>query len=120
MRGRPAARWASHNGLDIVVEQADAAASGDENKLWLLFQPALNTLAFAGFSGIYIDRHGFKDEAASITSHLQTMLGEPPLMSKDQRFVFFNLSPLQQALRAKYTPEQREAMQRKALALPRH
>jgi phosphoglycerol transferase len=120
MKGRPEALWVDYNGLDIVVEQTAAASSGEERKLWLLFQPALDTLAFAGFSGIYIDRHGFHDNGTSITSHLQTAVGRPPLTSEDQRFEFFNLVDFQQALRAKYTPEQWEAKRRKALALPHY
>jgi phosphoglycerol transferase len=118
MRGRPEALWAERNGLDIGAEQADPGAEGNRT-INVQFPPqALNTLAFAGFSGIYVDRYGFWDRGGSITSQLQSLLGEAPIVSKDRRLAFFNLSAFAQALRAKYTPEQWEAERRKVLALP--
>jgi hypothetical protein len=118
MRGRPEALWAERNGLDIGAEQADPGAEGNRTINVQLPPQALNTLAFAGFSGIYVDRYGFWDRGGSITSQLQSLLGETPIVSKDRRLAFFNLSAFAQALRAKYTPEQWEAERRKVLALP--
>jgi hypothetical protein len=118
MRGRPEALWAERNGLDIGAEQADVGAEGNRRIDVQLPPQALNALAFAGFSGIYVDRYGFWDRGGSITSQLQSLLGEAPIVSKDRRLAFFNLSAFAQALRAKYTPEQWEAERRKVLALP--
>ena len=118
MRGRPEALWAERNGLDLGAEEADVGAKGDR-KIDLQLPPqALNALAFAGFSGIYVDRYGFADRGGSITSQLQSLLGKAPIVNKNRRLAFFNLSAFAQALRAKYTAEQWEAKRRKALELP--
>jgi len=118
MKGRPEALWAERNGLEIGAEQA-APGAGNRLRIDLQLPPqALDVLAFAGFSGIYIDRLGFVDRGVSIISQLQTKLGEAPVVSEDRRFAFFNLSAFAQALRAKYTPEQWEAERRRVLELP--
>jgi len=118
MRGRPEALWAERNGLDIGADQADAGSKGERRINLQLPPQALNTLAFAGFSGIYIDRQGFWDLGVSIISQLQSLLGETPIVSQNRRLAFFNLSAFAQALRAKYTPEQWEAERRRVLELP--
>ena len=118
MRGRPEALWAERNGLDIGAEQADAGSKGKRRINLQLPPQALNALAFAGFSGIYIDRQGFWDLGVSISSQLQSLLGETPIVSQNRRLAFFNLTAFAQALRTKYTPEQWEAERRRVLELP--
>ena len=117
MRGRPDALWEAHHGLDIGELPPDLRRDDVRTKQQQFPPEALNTLVFAGFSGIYIDRNGFWDKAAMITSQFQTLLGEQPLLSKDRRLEFFNLTSFAASLRAKYTAEQWEAEQRTALAL---
>ncbi|HXN86136.1 MAG TPA: hypothetical protein VN867_08695 [Candidatus Binataceae bacterium] len=119
MTGRLCALWAAHHGLDIGEQQAETGPDGVRTLHIQAFPlETLNTLVFAGFSGIYVDRHGFWDRGATITSQLKTLLGEQPLLSKDHRLEFFNLTSFAAGLRAKYTPEQWEAERRTALALP--
>jgi hypothetical protein len=118
MKGRPEAHWEQRNGLDIGNEPAVVGPEGVRTIHEQFPAEALNTLVFAGFNGIYIDRYGFADRGSMITSQLQALLREPPLLSKDHRLEFFDLTPFATALRAKYTSEQWEAETRKALALP--
>ena len=118
MRGRPEALWGERIGLEIDPLHAEVP-SGSRRRLEMgRFSQVIETVASAGFSGIYIDRNGFWDRGASMVSQLQSLLGEAPIESKDRRLAFFNLSAFAQALRAQYTPEQWEAERREALELP--
>jgi phosphoglycerol transferase len=64
---------------------------------WLRYTAALppdqlvETLAWAGFSGIYIGRNGFTDGGRRIEMALGAVLGGVPLVSPDERLVFYNL-----------------------------
>jgi phosphoglycerol transferase len=52
--------------------------------------PALvRDVAAAGFAGIYVDRFGYEDQAASLESELAAALGTSPLVSEDGRLAFF-------------------------------
>lgn len=117
MRGRPEARWPERNGLDLGAETIAVGTGGKRRAVLQLPPQALDALVFAGFSGIYFDRHGFWDLGFSLVSQLQTLLGEAPIESRDGRFAFFNLSAFAQAMRAKYTPEQWDAQHRRVLGL---
>lgn len=66
-------------------------------------------LAFAGFSGIYVDRFGYEDNAASMELELSRILQTPPLNSPDGRLLFFNLSDYGRSLREKYPDSEWEA-----------
>jgi hypothetical protein len=118
MKGRPEALWEQRNGLDIGNEPVIVGPEGVRTIHEQFPAEALNTLVFAGFNGIYIDRYGFADRGSMITSQLQALLGEPPLLSKDRRLEFFNLTSFAAALRAKYTAEQWETERRRTLTLP--
>ena len=119
MTGRPDALWEARNGLDIGEQEAETGPDGVRTlHIQILPPEALNTLVVAGFKGIYIDRNGFLDRGAAITSQLRTLLAEQPLRSKNHRLEFFNLTSFATALNAKYTAEQWEAARRAALALP--
>jgi phosphoglycerol transferase len=58
-----------------------------EDDLWQRQTAALpadqlaETLGFAGFGGIYLDRHGYEDNGAAIESELSTALGNDALSS---------------------------------------
>jgi phosphoglycerol transferase len=118
MRGRPEALWPERNGLDVGTVKAAADPQG-QNKIALQLSPqALDALALAGFGGIYIDRKGFWDLGASITSQLQATLGEVPLESENHRWVFFNLTSFAEALHTKYSPEQWYTERNKILEVP--
>jgi hypothetical protein len=81
MRGRPSAPW-----QESVVEKPPAAL--------------LETLAVAGFTGLYIDRFGYADDAASLEADVARVLGEKPLVSADGRLAFFDLTPFESRLTA--------------------
>ena len=46
----------------------------------------------AGFDGIYIDRFGYADKAEALESELVDALGHPPLVSRNGRLSFFQLT----------------------------
>lgn len=49
-----------------------------------------------GFSGIYIDRRGYKDNGNSVINQLSNLLNEQPLLERsDGRIVFFKLPAVQ-------------------------
>lgn len=51
----------------------------------------LTTISKAGFSGIYIDRNGFSDKGALIEAELTKKLNIKPIISKNNRLIFFNM-----------------------------
>jgi hypothetical protein len=52
----------------------------------------IKTVAIAGFSGVYIDREQYPDKGAKIESELSSLLRSSPLVSRNQRLLFFNLT----------------------------
>ena len=85
---------------------------GREGDLWLRdvsarpVEDMLQTIAFAGFSGIYIDRTGMEDKGVSLESNLTRILGTAPIVSRNQRLVFFNLTGFVASLKNHYSPEE--------------
>ncbi|HUY35993.1 MAG TPA: hypothetical protein VMV69_24860 [Pirellulales bacterium] len=51
----------------------------------------VRAIAAKGFRGIYIDRHGFADQAAELESGLSRLLGAQLIESGDRRMSFFQL-----------------------------
>lgn len=66
----------------------------------------LETLSFAGFNGVYVDRHGYEDKGAALESELATALGTTPVTSNSGRFAFFPMLQFNQQLLQKYTEEE--------------
>ena len=66
----------------------------------------LETLAFAGFRGIYLDRAGYVDNGAGVERELSARLGNAPLVSKNNRLVFFDMAQFIHQLREPYTDEE--------------
>jgi phosphoglycerol transferase len=54
----------------------------------------VESLADAGFSGIYIDRFGYADGGAAIEQELRAMLATAPIVSRSGRLSFFALGGL--------------------------
>lgn len=54
-------------------------------------QELAETLAIAGFSGIYVDRYGYEDHGKVLESDLASVLQTGPLTSPNGRLAFFNL-----------------------------
>jgi len=98
MTGRPEAGWGDQFDRESLPEAAEV-------------------LAFAGFKGIYIDRYGFKDNGAELESQLRQLSGNKPMVSRDNRLAFFNLTNFAESLRAKYTPEEWQAKRKAALSV---
>lgn len=62
-------------------------------------------LAFAGFAGIYVDRHGYRDNGAELEASLARLLDREPAVSGDQRYTFFDLTGYVKGLKQEYTDE---------------
>jgi phosphoglycerol transferase len=64
----------------------------------------VQSLAFAGFNGIYLDRNGYSDgEAAALETQLRGLLQTAPSESENHRLVFFNTTEYNARLRQKYS-----------------
>lgn len=63
----------------------------------------LNTLAFAGFSGVYLDRNGYDNDGATEVARLGEALQTQPTVTANGRLLFFNLADYTQRLRQKYS-----------------
>lgn len=55
-------------------------------------QKLIENLSILGFSGIYIDRFGYSDNGQIIEKEISTTIGSKPLISSNQRLVYFNLN----------------------------
>ena len=67
-------------------------------------QQMVETLAFAGFSGIYLDRNGYSpDEAAALEPQLREALQVAPIESENRRLVFFKTTDYNSRLRQQYS-----------------
>lgn len=92
-----------------------------EGDLWQRQTAALpvdqlvETLGFAGFGGIYLDRHGYEDNGAAIETQLSSALGTTPVVSRNGRLVFFNTTDYNVRLRQKYSESEWQARQERAL-----
>jgi phosphoglycerol transferase len=75
----------------------------------------IETLAWAGFSGVYIDRFGYADGGAKIESELSGALYTTPIISPNQRQAFFDLTAYQQKLKEQLPQEQWAAKREAAL-----
>jgi len=96
-----------------------AAVKGRDGDAWLRMVTAqplpemVQTLAFAGFQGIYLDRFGYAEN--STEASLGALLETGPIVSDNGRLVFFDLRPYTQRLRSRYKPEQWQASANTAL-----
>jgi hypothetical protein len=91
---------------------------GEAWQRWVAAKPApqmIETLAAAGFSGLYLNRAGYADRGARLSDEISTVLNQPPLRTHDDRLRFFDLTAHRQVLRAQHTPTEWEAKQDEAL-----
>jgi phosphoglycerol transferase len=64
----------------------------------------IESLAFAGFSGIYIDRNGYtQDEATALEAQVRESLQVGPVASENGRLVFFKTTDYTSRLRQRYS-----------------
>jgi len=75
----------------------------------------LLSIAAAGFGGIYIDRYGYSDSAASLEAQIQSLLGSQPIVSKGGRLSFFLLDGNAVAALDRQVPPERRASLENAL-----
>lgn len=71
----------------------------------------VQSLVFAGFSGIYLDRFGYEDGGAAKVSELSNIVQAEPLISSNGRLVFFNLTDYTRRLREKLSEDEWQAKQ---------
>jgi phosphoglycerol transferase len=96
---------------------------GREGDVWLRGVAAkptpemVETLAWAGFGGVYLDRFGYSDNGAKIESELSNALSATPIISPNERLVFFDLTEYQQKLKEKH-PQGEWAAKREAVLHP--
>jgi len=91
---------------------------GDVWQQWVADTPArelVDTLAAAGFSGLYVNREGYPDGALGLRAALERLLGQSPVQSEHGRYLFFDLIAYREQLRARHTPQAWEAKQEAAL-----
>jgi phosphoglycerol transferase len=86
MKGRYASEW---------QENVTAKPSG----------AMVRTLAFAGFSGLLVDRAGYADWGKAIVAELSGLLTMKPLESRDARYTFFDMTQYVGELRRSVGPE---------------
>ena len=58
----------------------------------------VQTLAYAGFNAIYIDRHGYKDNAVDMERQLSELTAVTPVISKNQRLAVYDLATYKKKL----------------------
>jgi phosphoglycerol transferase len=100
-----------------------AAHKGRETDRWqrcLAARPAeevVRTLALVGFHGIYLDRTGYADRGVAMETRLRQLLGGEPLVSADNRKLFFSMAGYTARLRERLSRSEWENLSRQALAL---
>jgi phosphoglycerol transferase len=75
----------------------------------------VKTLAWAGYSGIYLDRYGCPDRGAELEKQLAAAIDCRPLVSRDQRLAFYYLTPFACRLQSHEPPVQWPARREQAL-----
>jgi len=75
----------------------------------------LDSIACAGFGGIYIDRYGYFDNGSNIEAKLSSLTGTKPLVSDNKRLIFFNIEEYSKKLKEKYSEKEWQMKQYEAL-----
>jgi phosphoglycerol transferase len=92
-----------------------------EGDLWLQRVSALPTdellqaLSLAGFSGIYLDRNGYADDGVAKDAELAAALQSPPLVSGNNRLIFFNLGDYTRRLQGRFSDAEWQTRKEEAL-----
>lgn len=66
----------------------------------------LSKIALVGFTGVYIDRVALNSSAETIEKELQKKTSSQPIVSKDNRFAFYNIADFRQKLLSRFNAEQ--------------
>lgn len=87
------------------------AMKGREGDIWLRdtsekpLPEMLENVALVGFKGVYVDRFGYS-EGATIEDKLRELIGQAPLVSSNQRLVFFDLTEFSDRVLKKYSTDE--------------
>jgi len=90
-----------------TLRWSGGAVKGRSAAFWqsrICAQPAgkmLTSLVLAGFKGLYLDRFGYADRGRALENDLKEILHQQPLVSQNQRLVFFDLSEYERSLRSR-------------------
>lgn len=85
--------------LSSKIKWSYGAVKGRESDRWIRelvkkpIKEQVKILKSSGFSGIYIDRRGYKDSAKLLEEDLSKILNIDPLVSKDDTKSFFKIKP---------------------------
>ncbi|MRN54370.1 hypothetical protein [Paenibacillus monticola] len=97
------------------------AMKGRSQDIWIrnvsnkTTEEMLQTLSFAGFNGIYIDRNGYEDNANLIVKELKGILKVEPIKSNNERLVFFSMKEYNKIQRNLYDQDNWELKKENAL-----
>lgn len=97
------------------------AMKGREGDIWqkqVAEEPLndmVNTLAFAGFNGIYLDRNGYVDEGVEIETKLAKILDTKPLISANNRLAFYSLVEYNQRFKRQFSAKEWDDRRNQAL-----
>ncbi len=62
----------------------------------------LGLLAAANIAGVQVSRQGYADRGAALETQLSTVLGQQPVVSRDEKFSFFDLAAHNAVVRARH------------------
>ena len=79
----------------------------------------LDAVSLYGYSGIYVDTFGFADEGNLISTDLQRLIGQKPLISENGRLLFFDLSKYNDKITLRYIGVNKEELKNKIAGLNR-
>lgn len=99
VKGRPRADWQD----ELIGEPVNEVA---------------RAVAAVGFDGIWVDRFGYEDLGADLEARLADVTGVAPLVSENQRLVFFDLRPLRADLEEWLGPEVLDDLAERTLGRP--
>ena len=80
------------------VRWSYGAINGDDNDTWqraVVLKPGpqfIDEIIAKGFSGVYVNRNGYEDNATGLETQLTTLLGEKPIINRDGTLLFFDLA----------------------------
>ncbi|WP_019635696.1 hypothetical protein [Paenibacillus fonticola] len=85
------------------------AMKGRKGDIWLRslqndsLEEVVKKITVADFSGIYIDRNGYKDNGVELETELKKILGTEPIESNNQRLAFYNITEYRESIKKEYS-----------------
>lgn len=98
MKGRPVQEW---------MEQTSALPA----------ERLVEKLSILGFAGIYLDRFGYSGEPKEIEAKLAALLETSPIVSRNNRLVFFEMTKYNAKVRQKYGQSELDKKKQQLLSL---